>query len=190
MYCPNCGKEISESVHFCPYCGTKISQELEETHREEPSLPRKKKQRVVEEREEFDDRVEVASSEEVDEFTPSGSPFPNITIGIYLLLNFVLKAISPYSDDIMGVFIYTWIVLGIIFFRRNMENPFNWFVNIFILLQAILVFALGMMTVEFIDSGGDSVEAVVQLGVLVLLFITIIVLLIKGNGIKNSKRRS
>jgi len=186
MYCPNCGKEISESVHFCPYCGTKISQEVDEL-----TLPRMRKQhKIAEESEEFDNRVEEASPEEVDEFTPSGSPFPYITIGIYLLLNFVLKAISPYNENIMGIFIYTWIVLLIIFFRRNKENPFNWFVNIFILLQSVLVFATGMMTLQFIDSGGDNIDAVVQLGLLVLLFITIIVLLIKGNGVKNGRRAS
>lgn len=186
MYCPNCGKEISESAHFCPYCGTEISQEVDE-----PTLPKRRKQhKIAGESEKFDDRGNEVSLEEVNKFTPSGSPFPNITIGIYLLINFVLKAISPYNENIMGIFIYTWIVLAIIFFRRNKENPFNWFVNIFILLQAILVFATGMMTVQFINSGGDSTEAVVQLGLLALLLITIIILLIKGNGVKNSRRSS
>jgi len=194
MYCPNCGKEISESVHFCPYCGTKVFQEIDE-----PSLPKKRPQKrvdeSVEEIEDDDDRVAVASEavaseEEFDDTTPSERSFPNITIGIYLLLNFVLKGMSPYSEEIMGIFIYTWIVLAIIFIRRNKENPFNWFLNIFIFLQAVLVFVTGMMIAEYLDAGGDSIEAVVQLGVLTVLFITIIVLLIKGNGVKNSRRAS
>jgi len=26
MFCPNCGKEISEGATFCPFCGTKIEE--------------------------------------------------------------------------------------------------------------------------------------------------------------------
>ncbi|MGB9762416.1 MAG: zinc-ribbon domain-containing protein [Minisyncoccia bacterium] len=24
MYCPNCGKEVSNNVNFCPYCGSRL----------------------------------------------------------------------------------------------------------------------------------------------------------------------
>ncbi len=187
MYCPNCGKEISDSVHFCSYCGTKVFQEIDE-----PSLPKKRQEKIVNDSVDDiiddDDRVEVASEEEFDDTDPSRRSFPNVTIGIYFLLNFVLSSLSSHSEEVMGIFIYTWIVLAIIFIRRNKENPFNWFVNIFIFLQAILVFATGMMRVEYLDAGGDSAEAVVELGLLTLLFVTIIVLIIKGNGVKNDER--
>ncbi len=125
----------------------------------------------------MDDRVEVASDEEFDDTDPSRRSFPNVTIGICLLLNFVLSTLSSHNEEVMRIFIYTWIMLAIIFIRRNKENPFNWFVNIFIFLQVILVFA-----------AGDSVEAVVGLGLLALLFVTIVVLIIKGNGVKNDER--
>lgn len=30
MFCPNCGKEISDKIRFCPYCGESILEECEE----------------------------------------------------------------------------------------------------------------------------------------------------------------
>ncbi len=119
-------------------------------------------------------------SEEIEDSLDSQS-LPSTTIGIYLALNFVLKTFSPHSEEIMGIFIYTLIVLAIIFIRRNKDKPFNWLLNIFISLQAILIFATGMMSLEYVDAGGDSMGVIIQLGLLVLLLITIIVLLYKGN---------
>jgi len=111
----------------------------------------------------------------------STSSLPNVVLGIYFILNLILTMGNPNSDELMGIFIYTWIVLAIIFMRRNKDKVFNWLLNIFISLQAVLVFATVMMTVEYLGSGGDDTGAMIQLGLLVLLLITIGVLLYKGN---------
>ncbi len=111
----------------------------------------------------------------------STSSLPNVVLGIYFILNLILTMGNPNSDELMGIFIYTWIVLAIIFMRRNKDKVFNWLLNIFVSLQAVLVFATVMMTVEYLGSGGDDAGATIQLGLLVLLLITIGVLLYKGN---------
>jgi len=96
-------------------------------------------------------------------------------------LNFILLIGNPGSDEIMGIFIYTWIVLAIIFFRKNKEKPFNWLLNIFLTLQGVLVFATAMMITNYLDAGADSIGAIILLVVLALMFLTILVMLYQGN---------
>ena len=122
-------------------------------------------------------------SEVVEDFNDdiSASSFPNNTLVIYFILNFILMMGNSNSDEIMGIFIYTWIVLAIIFFRRHKEKPFNLFLNIFVFLQAVIVLATTMMTLEYVADGANGLGVLVQLALLVLLLISIIVLLYKGN---------
>ncbi|CAA6801753.1 MAG: Unknown protein [uncultured Sulfurovum sp.] len=153
QYCSSCGKQIPNEIKFCPHCGAEVYQNVTQ-----PSEPIEKPM--------IDDRARR---------------LPNATIGIYFMLNVILTMWSPYNDEIIGIFIYTWIVLAIIFIRKNKDKPFNWLLNIFVSLQAILVFATAMMTLEYVTNGADSIPAIIQLGLLTLLFITIGVLLYKGN---------
>jgi uncharacterized Zn finger protein (UPF0148 family) len=204
-FCPNCGKELPENVKFCPYCGYRIAQESDEIP--EPSSRkmskritkslnisdtfensesetqsteditkarvRKKKQPEIKN---IQDDTEEEGIERIGQYS-----IPNNAIAAYFILNFILLMGNSGSDEIMGIFIYTWIVLLIIFIRRNKEKPFNWLLNIFLTLQSVLVFATGMMSIEYFGGGGDSIGAVIQLGLLVLMFITILVMLYQGN---------
>lgn len=151
--CSTCGSELFSDAKFCTHCGAEVHQNSTQS-----SEPMAKKL--------MEDRIR---------------PLPSLTIGIYFMLNVLLYMWSPYNDEIRGIFIYTWIVLAIIFIRRNREEPFNWLLNIFVLLQAILVFATAMMTLEYVGNGADSIPSIIELGLLTSLFMSIVVLLYKGN---------
>ena len=204
-FCPNCGKELPEGVKFCPYCGYKIVQDSngiqESTARKmskgvtktldfsdtvensgsdvQPAKPttrarhKKKQEPVIEDMQES---LEAKVVESTGKYT-----LPNNAIVMYFIFNIILMISNTYNDEIVGIVIYTWIVLVIMYIRRNKEKPFNWLLNIFLTLQGVLVFAAGMMTIAYIDAGGDSVGAVVRLGLLVSLFISILVMLYQGN---------
>ncbi len=199
-FCPNCGKELPNGVKFCPYCGYKLVKESDEDLKEKP---KKMSKGVTKSLQELNNLKNVAqkvkpaykdigesfsntsNTQDTSELESIGENrkylLPNKTIALYFILNLILQAGSSGSDEVMGIFIYTWIVLIIIFLRRKKEKPFNWLLNIIIFLQAILVFSVGMMTLDYIDAGGDSLGAIIGLGVLLLLFITILLLLYQGN---------
>ena len=202
-FCPNCGKELPENVKFCPYCGYKIAQDSDdiqeslvtkmskgvtksldfsdtadnsEASMQSEILTPKRRYKKHKQRESntLDDRVEEMDS--VGQYS-----LPTSAIVVYFILNFILIIGNPGSDEIMGIFIYTWIVLAIIFFRKNKEKPFNWLLNIFLTLQGVLVFATAMMITNYLDAGADSIGAIILLVVLALMFLTILVMLYQGN---------
>ncbi len=169
-YCSSCGKQIPKDIKFCPYCGIEIYQNTNE-------LTSQTKIDIKDNATSYKVHKKLEDTED----TLHSQSLPSITIVVYIALNFILKLVSPSNEEIMGIFIYTWIVLAIIFIRRNKEKPFNWLLNIFVSLQAILVFATGMMSLDYIDAGGDSIGVIIILGLLILLLITIVVMLYKGN---------
>ena len=202
-FCPNCGKELPENVKFCPYCGYKIAQDSDDiqeslvtemskgvtksldfsdtvdnyessVQNEIPTPKRRHKKHKQVESDTLVNRVEEMDS--VGQYL-----LPNGAIVVYFILNFILLIGNPRSDEIMGIFIYTWIVLAIIFFRKNKEKPFNWLLNIFLTLHGVLVFATAMMITNYLDAGADSIGAIILLVVLALMFLTILVMLYQGN---------
>ncbi len=204
-FCPNCGKELPDGVKFCPYCGYKLTKESDEITKEKSKNMTKGVTKSLQElknlkkatqeakpihksgSESFDKEKPLRDGSDVESVENSGKYLlPNKTIALYFILNLILQAGSSSSDEVMGIFIYTWIVLIIIFLRRNKEKPFNWLLNIIIFLQGILVFSVGMMTLDYIGAAGagDSLGAIIGLGVLALLFITILLLLYQGNRSK------
>ena len=204
-FCPNCGKELPEGVNFCPYCGYKLTKESDEVAKKEKS---KKMSKGVTKSLKYSDTAKTSETEVHAEKRITGTAsrkekrsatktmqedlesaaigsigkysLPNNTIALYFILSFILLMGNVYSDEIMGIFIYTLIVLVIILIRRKKEKPFNWLLNIFIILQEVLVFAVGMMTVEYFEAEVISTD-VVQLGLLVFLFVTILIMLYRGN---------
>jgi len=182
-YCTNCGKPFEVGVKFCPYCGTKVMNDSNLSKNPSPKKQKMEKGVVksLNDDENIDEELLLDDLEESSEDATSLQSLPSTTIGIYFILNFILMMGNSSSDEIMGIFIYTWVVLAIIFIRQNKEKPFNWLLNIFISLQGILVFSTGMITMEYLDAGSDSVGSIIQLGLLVLLLMSIISLLYNGN---------
>jgi hypothetical protein len=92
---------------------------------------------------------------------------------IYIIINALLVLLGSQSDEVIGVLIFSIIILGTVFFRRKKEKPYNWLVKIIQVLQIVLLFALIAESIEYI-----SVYTLVFIG----LLLTNILLLFKGNN--------
>lgn len=92
---------------------------------------------------------------------------------IYIIINALLVILGSQSDEVMGVLIFSIVIIAIVFFRRKKEKPYNWFVKIIQVIQMVLLFALIAESIEYI-----SVFTLVFIGLLVIN----IILLFKGNN--------
>lgn len=92
---------------------------------------------------------------------------------IYIIINALLMILGSQSDKVMGVLIFSVLILAIVFFRRKKEKPYNWLVKIILVVQLILLFALIAESIEYI-----SIFTLVFMG----LLLANLALLFKGNN--------
>jgi uncharacterized membrane protein YvbJ len=149
-YCSHCGKELTENTKFCTSCGTKI-----EIPKEKPLQKTISKTKTIE-------NNSVSNTKSFNKWT-----------WIYILINILLVILGSQSDDVMGVLIFSVLILVIVFFRRKSEKPYNWLVKIIQVIQCVLLFALIAESIEYI-----SVYTLVFIGML----LANILLLFKGNN--------
>jgi hypothetical protein len=92
---------------------------------------------------------------------------------IYIIINVLLVYFGNQSEEVMGVLIFSILILGIVFFRRKKEKPYNWLVKIIMIIQLVLLVALVAESIEYMSF-------------LTLLFVGLllsnILLLFKGNN--------
>ena len=194
-FCPNCGKELPNSVKFCPYCGDELVKENDEIAKEKSKMSKgvtkslqdsNNLENIAQKAKENFSKTSSFNDSSKEEIIEKRKKYllPNKTIGLYFILSLILQAGDLVGDEVMGIFIYTWIVLIVIFLRGEKERPFNWLLNIIIFLQAILVFSVGMTRLDYMGAISDSLGVIIELGILTLLFITILLLLYQGNRSK------
>ncbi len=92
---------------------------------------------------------------------------------IYLFLNGILVYFGYQSDQVIGVLLFSVLILWIVFFRRKNDKPYNWLVKIILVVQLIFLIALVAEGIEYI-----SYITLLFLGLLV----TDLILLFKGNN--------
>ena len=158
-YCSNCGSKQKSNIKFCTNCGLKLNE----------TIP-----------------IKVSKNEQ----TTIGNITPNTTnssIGnnnaknlliYYFLLNIPLYILNAGFDEIIGVQIFSLIILVTFFLRFNKEKVINWFMKIIFVLQLILVFSIFMTQSEYLFANFFSFLTTLFL---VGLFIITLILLFKGN---------
>ena len=198
-YCPNCGKELNDDVRFCPYCGYKIK----EVTKNRSKLPVKKKslsnrgdetikdahtkENILPKRE-----IKKRNNNKLDKKTNNKKSneseeryiFPQYLLMMYLLVSLLvsLSLLSVNSEDeILGVIIYSLIVLTIAFLRKRTKKPINWLVNIFLILQLVFISILSVGIISYVVSGGQDPYALTVFGLFVLLIFIIIFIILRGN---------
>ena len=92
---------------------------------------------------------------------------------IYIIINILLVVLGSQSDEVIGVLIFSVLILVIVFFRRKTAKPYNWLVKIIQVVQCVLLFALIAESIEYI-----SVYTLVFIG----LLLANLILLFKGNN--------
>lgn len=197
-YCTNCGTENKNNSKFCPNCGTEIAVNSDKSRRRPP--PKRKMQKGVVKSIQDETKKYVKSKAEesftskipkekviksgisetrtienkttVSETASSKKTINNWT-WIYIIMNGLLILLNIQSDEVMGVLIFSVLILGIVFFRRKNEKPYNWLVKIILVVQLVLLLALIIEDLEYF-----SLVTLLLIGVL----ITNIILLFKGNN--------
>ncbi|MGJ8743270.1 zinc-ribbon domain-containing protein [Polaribacter sp.] len=196
-YCTNCGTDNKNNSKFCPNCGTAITEDLKKNKRRPPPKRKMKKGVVKSIENEATNSVKSKLKETVAPKTPkSSSPISEVFESkkktttsatelqiedtnkfnkwtwIYAILNGLLLLLGIQSEEVTGVLIFSILILGIVFFRRKKEKPYNLLTKIVLVLQLLLLIAI---IVE--DLAYFSVVTLLLIG----LFASNIILLFKGN---------
>jgi hypothetical protein len=115
----------------------------------------------------------ISEKQNTEEKTVSNKNNINKWTWIYIIINALLVILVSNSDEVMGVLIFSVLILAIVFFRRKKEKPYNWLVKIILVVQLILLVAF-------------VIEGVAYISTITLLFIGLVItnlaLLFKGNN--------
>ena len=202
-FCSNCGHLLIAQDKFCTSCGSKLFGEVSKHHLSEYQ-EKMYKNVVISLKKEGQNFATSKAKEAFSTFTKnqfksiehpqaisevfkpekrSGNQVkPNVSTAsklnkwtwIYLILNGLLVYLGHQSDQVIGVLIFSVLILGIVFFRRKTEKPYNWLVKILLIIQLVFLVALVAEGIEYI-----SYIIVLFIGLLITDFI----LLFKGNNI-------
>lgn len=197
-YCSNCGHSLTGQNKFCPSCGTKVlgvatKQHLtgyqEKMYKNVAISLKKEGQNFVTSK-----AKEALSSFAKDKFKTSESTQAisevfkpertatneeksmkklNKWTWIYVILNGLLIYLGYQSGEVIGVLLFSVLILFIVFLRRKKENPYNWVVKIILVIQVIFLVALVVERLTYIS-------AITLL--LIGLLLTDLILLFKGNN--------
>ncbi|MDD3357335.1 MAG: hypothetical protein PHP72_10510, partial [Dysgonamonadaceae bacterium] len=96
----------------------------------------------------------------------------NIWTWIYLAINAILIYLGYRNDDVIGVMLFTIVILLLVFIRRNKPKPYNWVVKIVLILQAVVLIAFTLERIEYLN--------IITL-LMIILFLVNLRLIFKGN---------
>lgn len=96
----------------------------------------------------------------------------NIWTWIYLALSLFLMYVGYRSDEVIGVMLFTIVILLFVFLRRNKSKPYNWVVKIILILQAVVLLAFVIEGIEYFS--------IITL-LMIVLFLINLRLIFKGN---------
>ncbi|MFA5297844.1 MAG: zinc ribbon domain-containing protein [Lutibacter sp.] len=201
-YCSNCGHSLTEQNKFCPSCGTKVLGVAIKQHltgyqekmyknvavslkkegqnfvtskaKETLSSYAKNKFRTTESTQAISEIFKPERTDTNEEkATMSSTKKLNKWTWIYVILNGLLIYLGYQSGEVIGVLLFSVLILSIIFLRRKKENPYNWLVKIILVIQLIFLVALIVERLTYI-----STITLLLIG----LLLTDLILLFKGNN--------
>jgi len=154
-YCSNCGNEIKTGVAFCTSCGSKLKEPIKVSKNESIAS---------------ENVTPTITNEHIERNKDKAK---NLLI-YYFLLNIPLYILNSGFDEIIGVQIFSLIILVTFLLRFNKEMLFNWFMKIIFVLQLVLVFSIFMTQSEYLFTNFFS--GLITLSLLGLFIITLILL--------------
>ena len=190
-YCNNCGQSLLSNELFCHSCGTKVFASSDSGYRKQYAQKMYKNavQSLEKEGKSF---IEKQVKQQIDKIIPKpGSPPKppkpstqnntkpiesqggvNIWTWIYLALSLFLMYVGYRSDEVIGVMLFTIVILLFVFLRRNKPKPYNWVVKIILILQAVVLLAFVIEGIEYFS--------IITL-LMIVLFLINLRLIFKGN---------
>ena len=154
-YCTNCGNENISGATFCTSCGSRLKESKKVSKSDQTST------------------TNGIVTKTNGPLLINNYQVKNILL-YYFLLNIPLYILSSGIDEIIGVQIFSLIILITFFLRAKKEKVVNWFMKIIFVLQSILIFSIFMTQSEYLFSNLFSV--LLTLSLLALFCITIVLL--------------
>jgi len=180
-YCKHCGQTLMPNDKFCTSCGTKVSAKSHSEFKNEyaqkmyknvvQSLEKQGKSYVEKQIKNQIDKVLPKagnfseSTQQISEvFKPTSTHKPtqnnnavsqggvDIWTWVYVAINAILLYLGYKSDEVIGVMLFSIIILLLVFLRRDKPKPYNWLVKILLILQALLLLAFAMEKIAYINS--------------------------------------
>ena len=158
-YCINCGNENISGATFCTSCGYKLKVATKVSKKEQATT------------------TNVTPTVTNENIESKKNKAKNLLI-YYFLLNIPLYILNSGYDEIIGVQIFSLLILVTFLIRLKKEKLVNWFMKIIFVLQSILIFSIFMTQSEYLFANFFS--ALLTLSLLGL-FSIILILLFKGN---------
>jgi len=200
-YCHQCGQTLMPSAKFCPACGAKILVAAKTEIRNEyaqkmyknvvQSLEKQGKSYVEKQVKNQIDKIIPKpgnfseSTQQINEvFRPSATSNQNeskpiasqsgvdIWTWVYVGINAILLYLGYKSDEVIGVMLFSIIILLFVFLRISKPKPYNWLVKILLILQALLLLAFAVEKIEYPNS---------NMLLMLLMFVINLRLIFKGN---------
>ena len=158
-YCSNCGSKLKSTTKFCTSCGSKLEKSIKISKNEQATT----------------ENVKPNATNEI--IGNKKNEAKNLLI-YYFSLNIPLYILNSGYDEIIGVQIFSLIILITFFLRLKKEKLVNWFMKIIFVLQLILIFSIFMTQSEYLFANFFSVLITLSL---FGIFIINLILLFKGN---------
>jgi hypothetical protein len=195
-YCSNCGASLNKEIKFCPSCGNKI----EVISNKAKKTPKNKMEKGV--IKSLKNETSNFVKSKITKTTPPSIPdnnSPNIQkknetnlfnksskkitkakklMIYYFLLNIPIFFINNGEDEILGVLVFSGIILLLYLIRMGNEKPIHIILKIIMGLQALLMLSTIMVNLENIF---NSILAFIAIIALVFLLIITIKVILKGN---------
>lgn len=145
MFCPNCGKEVSDGVKFCPSCGKEVEAAKNEKKTESSNTQENQSNAVVENVNSFSDKVSVPDYQN-DDFICAFLAEKNNTD----TFRFYKEAFSKYNVNGVEKFALVWTWWGffsgslMLIYRRLYVEAVIWMVA-FSILSGATAGVLGLL---------------------------------------------
>ncbi len=199
-YCVNCGSKIDSTTKFCPSCGEKVVSETQKK-RKPPKMEMDKGvvKSLKEETSNFikskvkktvtpkisKEKLTVADTVTQENYTRSKpintkNPIQKWMI-FYFVINFILLYLYSGQKEVIGISLFSSIIIISYLIRRKKEKPFNLVLKIVLILQILLVVSTLFQNIEFMADNTDSAIAVVLLAA--FIFINIKLLIVKNKTV-------
>lgn len=179
-YCKHCGQILMPNDKFCTSCGTKVSSQNPKNYKNEyaqkmyknvvQSLEKQGKSYVEKQiKNQIDKFVPkpgnfTESTQQISEvFKPSKTQKPSqntetilkggidIWTWVYVGINALMLYLGYRSDEVIGVMLFSIVILLLVFLRRENPKPYNWLVKIILIIQSILLLAFAMEKIEYFN---------------------------------------
>ncbi|MCG6187307.1 zinc ribbon domain-containing protein [Maribellus maritimus] len=165
-FCTNCGQQLITRAKFCPACGTKIlatqsqaytsgykekmvkgvEQQLKSSMRSKATSSFQKnasqwveKGKTVAEKTRNNVKPKSKSNPAVENDVSGGV---TIWTWLYLIVNIILVIQGYHINEVLGILLFSVIVLVIAFTRKKKAKPYSWLVKIIVVIQLVFLAAL------------------------------------------------